>query len=182
MSARGPVPPPTGGTPQAVPEDARAMVRTFLSEEEERVWLALMESYDGLLHALDDRLLSEHNLSLSTFEAIMYVTHAETGAISISDLAERIRLSPSQVSRIAIELERKGLIERHRSEHDSRSTEVAITEAGRAQLQAAAPTYLQTIRARLFDPLTDRDVKQLARIWGRIQAVCSADYAEAGRR
>jgi DNA-binding MarR family transcriptional regulator len=182
MSARGPVPPPTGGTPQAVPEDAHAMVRTFLSEEEERVWLALMESYDGLLHALDDRLLSEHNLSLSTFEAIMHITHAETGAISISDLAERIHLSPSQVSRIAIELERKGLIERQRSEHDSRSTEVAITDAGRAQLQAAAPTYLQTIRGRLFDPLTQRDVKQLARIWERIQAASGADQSEGTRR
>jgi DNA-binding MarR family transcriptional regulator len=158
------------------------MVRAFLSEEEERVWLALVESYDGLLHALDGRLLSEHYLSLSTFEAIMHITHAGGGAISISDLAERIRLSPSQVSRIAIELERKGLIERRRSEHDSRSTEVAITDAGRAQLQAAAPTYLQTIRARLFDPLTDRDVKQLARIWDRIQAASSADDGEAGRR
>ena len=182
MSVRGPVPPPTSGTPQTLPEDARAMVRTFLSEEEEGVWLALMESYDGLLHALDDRLLSEHNLSLSTFEAIMYVTHAETGAISISDLAERIRISPSQVSRIAIELERKGLIERHRSEHDSRSTEVAITEAGRAQLQAAAPTYLQTIRARLFDPLTERDVKQLARIWERIRAAGRAEQSADNRR
>jgi len=182
MSARGPVAPPTGGTPQTAPEDARAMVRTFLSEEEERTWFRLMESYDGLLNALDERLLAEHNLSLSTFEAIMHITHAETGAISISDLAERIRLSPSQVSRIAIELERKGLIERRRSENDSRSTEVAITDAGRAQLQAAAPAYLQTIRTRLFAPLTERDVKQLARIWERIQAANNADRTEANRR
>jgi DNA-binding MarR family transcriptional regulator len=181
MSVRGPVPPPTSGTPQTLPEDARAMVRTFLSEEEEGVWLALMESYDGLLHALDNRLLSEHNLSLSTFEAIMHITHAQTGAISISELAERIRLSPSQVSRIAMELERKGLIERHRSEQDSRSTEVAITDAGRVQLQAAAPTYLKTIHARLFDPLTERDVKQLARIWQRIQAASRAEHSEDNR-
>ena len=112
----------------------------------------------------------------------MHITHADTGAISISELAERIRLSPSQVSRIAIELERKGLIERHRSEHDSRSTEVAITDAGRAQLQAAAPTYLQTIRARLFDPLTARDVKQLARIWERIRAAGRAEQSADNRR
>jgi hypothetical protein len=54
--------------------------------------------------------------------------------------------------------------------------------ARRAQLQAAAPTYLQTIRARLFDPLTDRDVNQLARIWDRIQAGSSADDGEVDRR
>jgi DNA-binding MarR family transcriptional regulator len=171
--------PPTGGAAETVPEDARTMVRTFLSEEQERIWLALMATYDELLHALDDRLLSEHSLSLSTFEAIMHIAHAETGAISISELAERIRLSPGQVSRIAIELERKGLIERQRSATDSRSTEVAITEAGRAQLQAAAPAYLQTIRVGLFDPLSERDVKQLARIWQRIRAASSAENDEA---
>ena len=85
MSASGPVPPPTGPTPTMAPEEARTMVRAFLSDEEERTWFALMQTYDAVLRALDARLLAEHNLSLSTFEAIMHITHAETGAISISE-------------------------------------------------------------------------------------------------
>ena len=141
------------------------MVRAFLTEEEERVWYGLMQTYDALLSALDARMLAEHNMPLSA-----YVTHAEDGAISISDLAELVRLSPSQVSRIAIDLERRGLVQRHRSQNDSRSTEVAVTESGRAQLQAAAPTYLSTIRSYLFDGLAERDVKQLARILERVEA------------
>ena len=175
MSARGPVPPPTGATPKMAPEEARAMVRAFLSDDEERTWFGLMEIYDALLRALDARLLAEHNLSLSTFEALMHITHAQEGTISISDLAQRIRLSPSQVSRIAIDLERKGLIERQRSATDSRSTEVAITEAGRAQLQDAAPAYLSTIRAHLFDALSDREIKQLVRVSDRIHDARPAD-------
>lgn len=146
------------------------MVRRFLSEDEERIWFGLTGVYDALLGALDRRLLAEHNLSLSMLEALMHVTHAESGAISISQLSDRIRLSPSQVSRIAMDLERRGLVERRRSSRDSRSTELAITDAGRAQLQDAAPTYLSTIRAHLFDALTERDVKQFARIWKRIEA------------
>jgi DNA-binding MarR family transcriptional regulator len=90
------------------------MVRAFLTEEEERVWYGLMETYDALLRALDARMLAEHNMPLSAFEALMHITHAEDGAISISDLAELVRLSPSQVSRIAIDLERKGLVQRQR--------------------------------------------------------------------
>jgi DNA-binding MarR family transcriptional regulator len=168
MSARGPVPPPTGGAPQTQ-EQARAMVRSFLTDEQERIWFALTGTYDALLGALDTRMLAEHNLPLSAFEALMHITHAEEGAISISDLAELVRLSPSQVSRIAIELERKGLVQRQRSATDSRSTEVAVTDAGRAQLQEAAPTYLSTIRSHLFEGLQEREVKQLARILERIQ-------------
>jgi DNA-binding MarR family transcriptional regulator len=161
------------------PGEARAMVRAFLSEDEERVWFALTETYDAVHRALDARLLAEHNLSLSAFEALMHITHADTGAIGISDLAEKIRLSPSQVSRIALELERSGLVERRRSEDDSRSTEVTITDAGRDQLQAAAPAYLETIRKHLFDNLSERDVRQLARIWERIGAARGADLKEA---
>jgi DNA-binding MarR family transcriptional regulator len=146
------------------------MVRTFLTEEQERIWFGLTQTYDALLGALDARMLAEHNMPLSAFEALMHITHAEEGAISISDLAELVRLSPSQVSRIAIDLERRGLVQRHRSQNDSRSTEVAVTESGRAQLQAAAPTYLSTIRSYLFDGLAERDVKQLARILERVEA------------
>jgi DNA-binding MarR family transcriptional regulator len=170
MSARGPVPPPAGATPKLAPEEARAMTRAFLSEEQERIWFGLVETYDALLRALDARMLAEHNMPLSAFEALMHITHAEQGAISISELAERVRLSPSQVSRIAMELERKGLVERHRSTTDSRSTEVAVTDAGRAQLQAAAPAYLSTIRSHLFEGLGEREVRQLSRIWERIEA------------
>ena len=169
MSARGPVRPPTGGAPKTQ-ERARAMVRAYLTDEQERIWYGLTETYDALLGALDARMLAEHNMPLSAFEALMHITHAEEGAISISDLAELVRLSPSQVSRIAIELERKGLVQRQRSATDSRSTEVAVTESGRAQLQAAAPTYLSTIRSYLFDGLAERDVKQLARILERVEA------------
>jgi DNA-binding MarR family transcriptional regulator len=169
MSAPAPVPPPAGGLPQTAPEEARTIVRAFLTEDEERIWFDLTETFDELQHALDQRLTAEHEISLSLFEALMHIAHAEHGAINITELAERIRISPSQVSRIAIDLERRGLVERRRSASDSRSTEVAVTDAGRAQLQTAAPAYLSTIRSYLFDPLPEREIKHLARIWRRIQ-------------
>jgi DNA-binding MarR family transcriptional regulator len=144
-------------------------VRAFLSEDEELAWLGLLEAHEALVRALDARLLAEHQLPLSAFEALIQIAHAEDGTISISELAERIRLSPSQVSRLVIDLERRGLVERQRSSADARSTRAAITEAGRTALREAAPAYLSTIRAHLFDRLSEREVKQLARIWERIR-------------
>jgi DNA-binding MarR family transcriptional regulator len=107
---------------------------------------------------------------VSTVEALIEIAHADEGSISVSDLAQRIRLSPSRTSRLAMELERQGLVERQRDAADTRSTRVAATPAGRHRLFEAAPTYLSTIRAHLFERLGERDVKQLARILGRIQA------------
>ena len=152
------------------PEEARALMRTFLSEDEERAWHSLVEAHESLTRALDARLLAEHRTPLSTLEALIEIAHAEDGSISVSDLAERIRLSPSRTSRLAMELEREGLVERRRDSADSRSTRVAATQAGRDRLLEAAPAYLSTIRAHLFEELSERDVKQLARILARITA------------
>jgi DNA-binding MarR family transcriptional regulator len=152
------------------PEEARALIRAFLSDDEERAWHGLVAANDSLTRALDARLLAEHRMPVSTVEALIQIAHADDGSISVSDLAERIRLSPSRTSRLAMELERQGLVERQRDSADTRSTRVAATQAGRDRLLEAAPTYLSTIRAHLFERLGERDVKQLARILGRIQA------------
>jgi DNA-binding MarR family transcriptional regulator len=165
----GPVPPPFDET---APEEARTVVRAFLSEDEERAWRGLLEAHAALVTALDARLLTEHQMPLGLIEALIQVAHAEQGSLSVSELAERIGLSPSRTSRLAVELERAGLVERQRDAADSRSTRVAATKAGRDRLLEAAPTYFATIRAHLFEGLGERDVKQLARIlervhWGR---------------
>jgi DNA-binding MarR family transcriptional regulator len=144
-------------------------MRAFLSDDEERAWAGLVDAYESLKQALETRLLVEHRLPLPTLEALIEIAHADDGSISVSELAERIRLSPSRTSRLAIELEREGLVTRERDATDSRSTRVMATDAGRAKLLEAAPAYLSTIRAHLFDGLSDRDVKQLSRILGRIQ-------------
>jgi DNA-binding MarR family transcriptional regulator len=154
----------------SAPEEARTVVRAFLSEEEERVWRGLLETHAALVKALDSRVLAEHNMPLGSLEALMQIAHAEHGSLRVSDLAEQVGLSPSQTSRLAMELEREGLVERQRDPADSRSTRVAATKAGRDRLLEAAPAYFSTIRAHLFERLGERDVKQLARILGRIQA------------
>jgi DNA-binding MarR family transcriptional regulator len=166
MSTR-PVPPPFDGT---APEEARTVVRAFLSEEEEQAWRGLLETHQALVTALDARLLAEHHMPPGALEALIQIAHAEHGSLSVSELAERIGLSPSRTSRLAIELQREGLVERQRDAADSRTTRVAATNAGRDRLLEAAPAYFSAVRAHLFDGLSERDIKQLARILGRLQA------------
>jgi DNA-binding MarR family transcriptional regulator len=170
VNGRGPESSTAGELAGTAPEEARALIRAFLSEEEERAWTGMVDTHEALLRALDERLLAEHKMPLSTFEALMHIAHAEEGTIAISELAERIRLSPSHVSRLVIALERQGFVGRQRSSKDARSTRATITESGRKQLREAGSTYLSTIRALLLDPLGEREIEQLVHIWERIGA------------
>jgi DNA-binding MarR family transcriptional regulator len=168
VSVSGPSRSTAGELVGTAPDEARALIRAFLSEEEERAWTGLLETHEALVRELDARLLAEHNMPLSTFEALMHIAHTEEGTIAISELADRVRLSPSHVSRLVIELERQGFVERQRSATDSRSTRATITKVGHKRLREAGATYLSTIRALLLDPLGEREVNQLVRIWERI--------------
>ncbi len=152
------------------PAEARALIRSLVSEVEEQAWLGLVATHEQVARALDKVLVREHSMSLSSFDALIQIAHAEGGEIAISDLAERILLSPSRVSRLVIEFERQGYVERRRSASDSRSTRAAITTAGRDKLRQAAPAYLTTIRRVFLDQLSEREVKQLARTWERVRA------------
>jgi DNA-binding MarR family transcriptional regulator len=168
MRAQGAV--PASGNLDTAPQEVRQMIRRFLSEDEEAAWHGLLETREALVRTLDERLLAEHQIPLGTVEALMHIAHAEEGTIAVSELAQLLALSPSHVSRVVIDLERKGLVERQRNPNDSRSTRAEVTDAGRRQLLEATPTYFSTIRELIFEALSEREVKQLVRIWKRIRA------------
>jgi DNA-binding MarR family transcriptional regulator len=168
MTAPGAV--PASNSSQTLPEDVRRIIRQFLSEEEEEAWHGLLETREVLVRTLDQRLQAEHQIPLGTLELLIHIAHAEEGTLAVSELAGLLELSPSHVSRVVIELERKGWVERQRSSEDSRSMRAGVTDAGRRQLLEAAPTYLATIRELLFEGLNEREVRQLVRIWERIRS------------
>jgi DNA-binding MarR family transcriptional regulator len=149
------------------------VMRASLSEDEERAWSALVSAYESLTRALDERMVAEYRMPLGMVEALIAIAHADEGSISVADLAGQIRLSPSRTSRVAMELEREGLVKRERNPADSRSTRVEATDAGRERLLEAAPAYLSTIRRHLFEQLSEREVRQLARLLERIHGARS---------
>jgi DNA-binding MarR family transcriptional regulator len=68
----------------------------------------------------------------------------DTGApLSQRDLAERLRLEKSTVSRMAAEMERKGLVVRERDPDNRRLYRLRLTDAGRALHRRMATAFHQ---------------------------------------
>jgi DNA-binding MarR family transcriptional regulator len=150
------------------PKKVQPLIRSFLSQKEERAWLGLIETHERIVRELDRELVKEHRLPLKTFETLIQIAHAPEGEIAISDLAEQVMLSPSRMSRLVMELEEDGLVERRRNPSDARSTFTAISTRGMDRLAEAAPTYLTTVRRLLVDRLTKAQVADLAAMWDRL--------------
>ncbi|MFD0313338.1 MarR family winged helix-turn-helix transcriptional regulator [Streptomyces flavalbus] len=84
-----------------------------------------------------DRALHEHGLCASDFEVLDVL--AENGdaadcvrSYRVQEIAERVHLSQSALSRLIARLEKDGLVERGMCPEDRRGVRVGLTERGRA--------------------------------------------------
>lgn len=137
----------------------------YLSPLWAEAFLGLVRAGDQLARELDAELRQEHGLALHAFEVLLFLTvFAEEGRLRISELADNAPLSQSRVSRLVADLETRGLVERATAEDDARGVTVSITDEGRERFRAAQDTHLRGLQERLFDVLTDRQIRQLARI------------------
>ncbi|HEV7420843.1 MAG TPA: MarR family transcriptional regulator [Mycobacterium sp.] len=82
----------------------------------------------GLLQP--DQELPGHSVSLSAAYAIHELDHG--AGLSQQELAERLLLEKSTVSRMVADLERKGLVERERNPGNRRTYRLRLTDEGRA--------------------------------------------------
>ena len=127
-----------------------------------------MKSHAALTKALDADLIANVAIPLSAFEVLFGVAYSDEGYLRMSEVAERAMLSPSRVSRLVTELERRGLLERRTCDTDSRVVYAAITDDGRALLAEVEELHFEGIERRFFSALSDKQVTQLAELWPRV--------------
>ena len=73
-----------------------------------RAWRALIQVTTGVLGALDGELQAEHGLSLGEYEVLVHLSEEPEHSLRMTDLAGRLHLSPSGITRRIDGLERAG--------------------------------------------------------------------------
>ncbi|MEU3851183.1 MarR family transcriptional regulator [Streptomyces sp. NPDC029554] len=122
---------------------------------------ALVEQWRDILalHARTqcelDRALHGHGLCASDFEVLDVLARRRTprggAAYRVQEIAERVHLSQSALSRLVARLEKDGLVERCMCPEDRRGVRVSLTAEGRALHGQVLPVQ----RAVLARMLTD---------------------------
>lgn len=111
------------------------------------------------------RVLAEQGLKVRSY-AVLALVAGELRP-SQREVAQVLRLDPSQVVALVDELERAGLVERVPDANDRRANLVVATERGRTAA-AAARDALRDVDARLYGGLGDEEREQLASLLNRI--------------
>ncbi|MEV0097228.1 MarR family transcriptional regulator [Streptomyces sp. NPDC050738] len=102
-----------------------------------------------------DRELHQHGLGASDFEVldVLSVKAAEDGsdAYRVQEIAARVHLSQSALSRLIARLEKDGLVCRGMCNEDRRGVRVVLTDAGRERHAAVLPLQ-RAVLARMLRP------------------------------
>jgi DNA-binding MarR family transcriptional regulator len=134
----------------------------WLSEPEMQCWRALIRVTTGVLGTLDGELQAEHGLSMGEYEVLVHLSEEPEHSLRMTDLASRLHLSPSGITRRIDGLERAGLVERRQCPSDRRGSNAVLTAEGLRRLAAAAPTHVRGVRAHFIDQLTESQIASLA--------------------
>lgn len=128
----------------------------------------MLETHSRMVALLDVELERDHDLPLSSYEVLMNLADTEGERLRMGELANRLLLSRSGITRLADRLVGQGLIERERCEDDGRGYFARLTPAGRAKLRLARPAHLAGVRRHFLSRLEPSQVDALGAIWAHL--------------
>lgn len=134
----------------------------WLTESEMRAWRAMISTSVALIAVLDTELKSAHGLSMGDYEVLVHLSDAPAHQLRMTELASKLHLSPSGITRRIDGLVRDGLVERHQCPTDRRGSNAVLTDLGFARLRDAAPTHLAGVRRHFIDRLAPDQLDALA--------------------
>jgi len=105
--------------------------QVLTSQTSVSVFSRLLRAHSSLSRELSARLVTDHGLTINDYEALLHLSHAEEGSLRRVDLAERLMLTPSGVTRLLDGLERDGWVRKGNCDSDARVTYAVLTDEGR---------------------------------------------------
>jgi DNA-binding MarR family transcriptional regulator len=133
-------------------------------------WRGFIEAHAHVLARLGKELQVEEGLPLTWYDVLVQLSEAEGRRLRMQELAERVLLSQSGLTRLVDRLVREGLVERTRCSEDGRGMFAQLTPEGLAILRRTYPTHLRGVQQWFTDRLTTEEAEVLARALSRIAA------------
>lgn len=132
------------------------------------MWRAYLDLNRELPAVLERRLVRDSGLSNADYSLLVPLSEAPDGLVRSRELGAMVGWERSRLSHQVGRMEKRGLVVREECAEDARGSMVRLTPAGRAAIEAAAPSHVAAVRRYLFDVLTDEELDVLGRAFGRV--------------
>lgn len=131
-------------------------------------WVSFLRAHAAITRELSAQLQREHDLTLNDYEVLLHLSHAEDGRMRRVDLAQRVLLTASGITRLLEGLERAGYVRKESCSSDARVSYASLTDPGHEKLRAAAETHLRGIDELFVSRYSGSELATLAELLGRL--------------
>ena len=136
--------------------------------------IKLSRAYAALTRRLDNALSGLHGISFADFMILYYLERAPGGKLRRVDLAERVGLTASGVTRSLIPLEKLRLVSRQPDPRDARVGYATLTDSG-YQLLGYALISVRAIALDATESVLAEQVGEASALLGRLAGMNSSN-------
>ena len=131
-------------------------------------WADLLRTHAHLVRVIDAELVGKKLLPLDWYDVLLTLARAKGQKLKLSELADRVFLSRSGLTRLVDRLETAGLLARERCEDDRRVQFATLRPAAHDALQKTWPVYESLINEHFGRHMTDDDASVLHGVFSRV--------------
>ena len=149
------------------------------NDETIQTWRLFLRAHSTLIETLDRELQASKGLPLTWFDVLVRLASEQDGRLAMHELADRVLLSKSGVTRLVDRMERAGLIERTACPTDRRVTYATLTEQGKKAFDDAAPIAYRGVEEHFSAVLTRSEMETIR---SALAKICDAHGTELPHR
>jgi DNA-binding MarR family transcriptional regulator len=132
------------------------------------VFVRLVRGNAAVTRAMNAQLVADHGLTINDYEALLHLARADERRMRRVDLAERLLLTPSGVTRLLDGLEQAGYVDRDACASDRRVTYAVLTDAGLEKLREASKSHVADIRSFFETRFSEEELDRLVELLDRL--------------
>ncbi|MBY8876303.1 MarR family winged helix-turn-helix transcriptional regulator [Actinacidiphila acidipaludis] len=119
------------------------------ASSDQAMWSKVLTLHAYVERQLTQALQRRHGIGLSEFRALECLTNTAEGELRMQDLADKVGLNQSSVTRLVARLHTAGFAVRDLCPDDKRGVYAVITDEGRQRYAAGRATYGEVLSSAL---------------------------------
>jgi len=133
-------------------------------------WRLFITLHPKIIERIDFDLQSGGGLSLQHYDILLELSEAEGQRLRMYELAQRVVLSRSSITRLVDQLAGQGMLVREIDPQDRRGSFAVLTSVGQTALQTSWPIYREAILQHFGAFVSDDEANTLVEVFNRMHS------------
>ncbi|UUZ86105.1 MarR family winged helix-turn-helix transcriptional regulator [Paenibacillus sp. P26] len=128
-----------------------------LQEDQLAAWRAFVNAYAAVIERIEQDLSSNRKVPLTTYDVLVALYQSPEKKLRMSELAGKVVITRSGLTRVIERLEREGYVRRERTDEDRRGAFAVLTREGKRAFLETWPAYAEGIYSYFASVLSEEE-------------------------